>query len=106
MDGGHRSDSGPPALDLAPESVPVQIEVSPPTGGRGSGSGRSGNARKGKEKGKEKAKEKAVRDNFVWEDDEVELLLTCTADYKSRKLAEGTDWESILNFARKFKGQP
>ena len=32
---------------------------------------------------------------FVWCDDEVELLLNVTADYKATKAAESVDWESV-----------
>ena len=38
---------------------------------------------------------KDIARNFVWEDDEVELLLSCTAEYKTKKAMEGTDWESV-----------
>ena len=33
--------------------------------------------------------------NFVWTDDEVELLLSVTHQYKVQKLMETVDWESI-----------
>ena len=33
--------------------------------------------------------------NFVWEDDEVELLLNYTTDYRTKKAMEGTDWEFV-----------
>ncbi|XP_050956819.1 uncharacterized protein LOC127157624 [Labeo rohita] len=33
-------------------------------------------------------------ESFVWTDDEVELLLRVTLDYKSTKLQENVDWES------------
>ena len=36
-----------------------------------------------------------ARDNFKWTDDEAELLLNITQDYKVSKAAEGIDWESI-----------
>ena len=36
-----------------------------------------------------------ARDNFKWTDDEAELLLNITRDYKVSKAAEGIDWESI-----------
>ena len=32
---------------------------------------------------------------FTWTDDEVELLLKVTNEYKIRKTAEGIDWESV-----------
>lgn len=32
---------------------------------------------------------------FKWSDDEAELLLTVTQNYKVTKIAEGTDWESV-----------
>ena len=38
-----------------------------------------------------KVKEQA----FVWSDDEVELLLKVTHDYKVKKAAEIVDWESV-----------
>ena len=33
-------------------------------------------------------------ENFVWTDEEVELLLHTTVDYKATKAQEGVDWES------------
>ena len=45
-----------------------------------------------KSKGKET---KAKEPTFVWEDDEVELLLKMTADDRTKKVAEGVDWESV-----------
>lgn len=45
--------------------------------------------RKSKEKG-----EKNKADAFVWTDDEVELLLDVTNEYKVSKAAENVDWES------------
>lgn len=33
-------------------------------------------------------------ESFVWTDDEVELLLRVTLDYKSTKLKDNVDWES------------
>ena len=35
------------------------------------------------------------RKEFVWTDDETELLLSVTNDYKVRQLAEGICWESV-----------
>ena len=32
---------------------------------------------------------------FQWTDDEAELLLTVTNEYKVSKVAEGVDWESV-----------
>ena len=32
---------------------------------------------------------------FTWTDDDVELLLKVTKEYKVRKMAEGIDWESV-----------
>ena len=40
---------------------------------------------------KKKEKEKG----FIWSDDEVELLLNITNDYKASKAAESMDWESV-----------
>ena len=76
----------PPPFDNMPESVPLPV---PATSQRSSSSGAAAGS---KSRGSKKDK---AKDNFVWEDDEVELLLNCTADYKSRKLAEETDWESV-----------
>ena len=36
-----------------------------------------------------------LKKGFVWTDDEVELLLNVTHDYKVRHLVEGTCWESV-----------
>ena len=36
-----------------------------------------------------------LKKGFVWTDDEVELLLNATHDYKVRHLVEGTCWESV-----------
>ena len=44
-------------------------------------------------KPKEKS-EKTNADNFVWADDEVQLLLEVTSDYKVSKAAKNIDWES------------
>ena len=35
------------------------------------------------------------KDIFKWTDDEAELLLKVTRDYKASKAAEGVDWESV-----------
>ncbi|XP_028826763.1 uncharacterized protein LOC114785144 [Denticeps clupeoides] len=39
-------------------------------------------------------KNKARVESFVWSDDEVELLLHVTLDYKTKKFDDGVDWES------------
>ena len=44
-------------------------------------------------KRKEKS-DKTKADNFVWTDDEVQLLLEVTNDYKVSKAAKNIDWES------------
>ena len=44
-------------------------------------------------KPKEKS-DKTNADNFVWTDDEVQLLLEVTNDYKVSKAAKNIDWES------------
>ena len=44
-------------------------------------------------KPKEKS-DKTKADNFVWTDDEVQLLLEVTNDYKVSKVAKNIDWES------------
>ena len=44
-------------------------------------------------KPKEKS-DKTKADNFVWIDDEVQLLLEVTNDYKVSKAAKNIDWES------------
>ena len=36
-----------------------------------------------------------AKDSFKWTDDEAELLLKVTRDYKVSKAAEGIDWESV-----------
>ena len=43
----------------------------------------------GKEGSKEKKKE------FIWTDDEVELLLNVSNEYKVSKASESVDWESV-----------
>ena len=35
------------------------------------------------------------KDTFKWSDDEAELLLKVTRDYKVLKASEGIDWESV-----------
>ena len=36
-----------------------------------------------------------TRKEFIWTDDEVELLLSVANDYKTKKAAESIDWESV-----------
>ena len=43
---------------------------------------------------KPKESDKTKADNFVWTDDEVQLLLEVTNDYKVSKAAKNIDWES------------
>lgn len=58
---------------------------------KGKSKGKGKETAKGKGKGKETAKEAP----FMWEDDEVELLLSCVAEYKVEKTLNGVDWESL-----------
>ena len=44
---------------------------------------------------KKKVDEKEKSESFKWTDDEAELLLKVTRDYKVLKSAEGVDWESV-----------
>ena len=37
----------------------------------------------------------ARKEQFSWTDDETELLLDITLEYKPEKIANGIDWESI-----------
>ena len=37
------------------------------------------------------------RETFVWSDDEVDLLLRVTLEYKAKMVTEGIDWESVQN---------
>ena len=39
-----------------------------------------------------KSKVKAKNDNFVWTDDEVEVLLNVVIEYKVKRTAENVDW--------------
>lgn len=39
----------------------------------------------------------AKRENFSWTDDEAELLLNIALEYKTEKMSESLDWESIRN---------
>ena len=50
-------------------------------------------------KPKEKS-DKTKADNFVWTDDEVQLLLEVTNDYKVSKAAKNIDWESCHELYR------
>ena len=53
---------------------------------------------KGKQKsGSDESQSKEKPDVFVWTDDEVQLLLTVTLEYKTSKAIENVDWESIQN---------
>lgn len=40
-------------------------------------------------------KAKEQKKEFVWTDDEAELLLNVTIEYKTKKAGESTDWESV-----------
>ena len=40
-------------------------------------------------------REMARKEQFSWTDDETELLVNITLDYKTEKIANGIDWESI-----------
>ena len=40
-------------------------------------------------------KENEAREDFKWTDDESELLLNVTHDYKVKKVSENVDWESV-----------
>ena len=44
---------------------------------------------------KNAATDSEAKSSFKWTDDEVELLLRVTLDYKASKAGEGTDWESV-----------
>ena len=65
------------------------------------GKERMAKAKDGTAKAKDKttiAKDKGAKAKepvFVWSDDEVELLLKVTHDYKVKKAAENVDWESV-----------
>ena len=47
---------------------------------------------KSTEKGKKK-----YADTYKWTDDEVELLLTVTKEYKTKQIAKSIDWESCVD---------
>ena len=49
-------------------------------------------SRKGKDAGTEKDKK-----DFQWTDDESELLLNITHEYKVSKAGDSVDWESVKN---------
>ena len=38
---------------------------------------------------------KERKQEFIWSDDECELLLSITHEYKVKQLLKGTDWESV-----------
>ena len=40
-------------------------------------------------------KKKEKKKEFIWSDDEVELLLNIAIDYKALKAAESVNWESV-----------
>ena len=44
---------------------------------------------------KSTGKKKSGTELFVWTDDESELLLNVTQDYKVQQLADGSAWESV-----------
>jgi len=44
---------------------------------------------------KNAATDNEAKSSFKWTDDEAELLLRVTLDYKASKAGEGTDWESV-----------
>ena len=48
-----------------------------------------------KERQKEKEGQKEKKKEFVWTDDEAELLLNIANDYKVSKAGESVDWESV-----------
>ena len=47
-------------------------------------------------KSTEKVKKKYA-DTYKWTDDEVELLLTVTKEYKTKQIAKRIDWESCVD---------
>ena len=49
-------------------------------------------SKRGAERGTTK---KTRQPEFIWTDDECELLLSVTHEYKVQKLMKGTDWESV-----------
>ena len=48
-----------------------------------------------KERQKEKEGQKEKKKEFVWTNDEAELLLNIANDYKVSKAGESVDWESV-----------
>ena len=40
---------------------------------------------------------KKYADTYKWTDDEVELLLTVTKEYKTKQIAKSIDWESCVD---------
>lgn len=44
---------------------------------------------------KKKLSEKKSKKEFIWTDDEAQLLLDVAHDYKVKHLVEGTCWESV-----------
>ena len=50
---------------------------------------------KSTEKGKKK-----YADTYKWTDDEVELLLTVTKEYKTKQIAKSIDWECMARFSK------
>ena len=54
------------------------------------------NATRGQSRGGGTAKKARTRkEEFIWSDDECELLLSVTHEYKVKQLLKGTDWESV-----------
>ena len=58
------------------------------------GKERAANAKDRTEKEKD-GTTKEKEQTFVWTDDEVELLLNVTHEYKVKKAGENVDWESV-----------
>ena len=46
-------------------------------------------------KTRQNAKKTSAQNAFIWTDDQVELLLTVTNEYKESKTYESVDWESV-----------
>lgn len=55
------------------------------------------NSSKKTSKSKGKGKAEGKTESFVWSDDEVELLLKVTQEYKVSQTSVKTDWESFEN---------
>ena len=49
-------------------------------------------------------KGKVEKDIFDWEDEEVELFLSCVADYKAERIVEGIDWKRVKENIKIFVG--